>query len=189
MANRISQSYHSSLVNTPVIPSPQGSPRMRPTSIGGQNYKKSTDMANRRSQTYHSSMVNIPIIPPPHGSPRSRPTSIRMSSHPSLVNIPVMLSPNGSPRSRPSSIRTASAHPSLANIPIMPSPVPSPRSRPNSIHVSSPVSPVSHEICHDLTPSDTSIHHWKSRPTIPLSLFRSSPRRLLPLPRSLLSHR
>ena len=119
---------------------------------------KPADMANRISQSYHPSLVNIPVIPSPHGSPRVRPTSIRMSSHPSLVNIP-----------------------------IMPSPVPSPRSRPNSIHVSSRVSPVLHDISQELTTSVTSIHHWRSRPIIPLSIFRSSPRRLLPLPRSLLS--
>jgi hypothetical protein len=113
MAKRISQTYHPSLVNIPMIPSPHGSPRIRPASIGGQGANKSSDMINRISQTYHPSLVNIPIIPSPHGSPRSRPTSIRM----------------------------ASAHPSLVNIPIMASPVPSPRSRPNSIHGSSQVSP------------------------------------------------
>jgi hypothetical protein len=130
MANRISQSYHPSLVNIPVIPSPHGSPRIRPTSIGGMNNSK--DMANRISQTYHSSIVNIPAMPSPHGSPRSRPSSIRM----------------------------VSAHPSLVNIPIMPSPVPSPRSRPNSIHVSSQVSPPSlvMYMYHGLILSDKSIY-------------------------------
>lgn len=187
MANRISQSYHPSLVNIPVILSPHGSPRIRPTSIGGMN--KSKDMANRISQTYHSSMVNIPVIPSPHGSPRSRPTSIRMSSHPSLVNIPAMPSPRDSPRSRPSSIRMVSAHPSLVNIPIMPSPVPSPRSRPNSIHGSSQVSSIALDMCNELTFSDKSIYQGRFRPTTPWSISHSFLPPLLQSPRQLLSHR